>query len=112
MVIVSPFAATLPVNVTVPATGATTVSPTAPWMSIPRCCPGTSGFSSSKAKPCSTGPGTGHVQAPAAAGIARARSTATTAILVRADVRCQFCKPRPRYQAEPDVVKSDYSEPR
>jgi hypothetical protein len=110
MVIVSPFAATLPAKVTVPAAGATTGSPRAPWMSIPRCCPGASGLSSSKANPCNTGPGTGHVQAPAAAGVASARSTAMAAIRMKADLCCQFCKPRSQYQAEPDVVKSDYSE--
>ena len=45
-----------------------------PWMSIPRCCPGRAGSARRSAKPCSTGPGTGHVQAPAAAGVASARS--------------------------------------
>ena len=50
--------------------------------------------------------------APAAAGVASARSTTLTAIRMKADGRCQFCKPTPRYQADPDVVKSDYSEPR
>jgi len=81
-------------------------------MSIPRCCPGTSGFSSSKENPCTTGPATGHVQAPAAAGVASARSTTIVAIRVIADRRCLFCKPSTRYQAGLDVVKSDYSEPR
>ena len=33
-----------------------------------------------------------------------------TAIRVKADFRCQFCKPKSRYQGDLDVVKSDYSE--
>jgi hypothetical protein len=78
-------------------------------MSMPRCRPAAYG-SGPKLNPRSTGPCTGHAQPFAAPGAARAATAAHTARRPAIEgIRCQFCKPRQRYQAAVSVVKSDYS---
>ena len=109
-----PLAATVPANVTVPAAGATHRGRrAAPPMSIPRCWPAErSGFVASKANGRRTGPGTGHVQAPAAARASPgAKSTASDRDVgsqSRSSVASSANREPRRYQAVATVVKSDY----
>jgi hypothetical protein len=74
-VTLKPLVGTLPANVTVPDTGATTVVPAPAPMSMPRCCPPAYGWSGSNEKPVRTGPRTGHVHAYAAGADTRSRET-------------------------------------
>ncbi|MFL5935780.1 MAG: hypothetical protein ACJ744_15285 [Gaiellaceae bacterium] len=62
---------------TTPSTGDATVAPAAAAMSIPRCCPGSSGCARSNKKGRNTGPSVGHAHASAAPGTASATNTAT-----------------------------------
>jgi hypothetical protein len=106
---VLPPVGTVPEKDTVPLAGATTATPDGAPMSMPRCRPAAYG-SGPKLNARSTGPCTGHAQAFALPGAARAVTAEHTARQPAIDgIRCQFCKPRPRYQAAAFVVKSDYS---
>jgi hypothetical protein len=60
-----PDAGTVPANVTVPATGASTVEPASPARSTPRCWPAAYGWAGSKVNGWRTAPPVGHVHAPA-----------------------------------------------
>src|SRR5690348_8602248 len=80
VVIVStrPEPGTVPLNVTVPAAGASTTSPARAPMSMPRCSPAAYGCAGSKLNGWSTGPPTGHVQARATGATSSAVRTATS----------------------------------
>jgi hypothetical protein len=72
-----PLPGTVPANVTTPAAGATTVSPAAPPMSIPRCWPAAYGWAGSNENGSRTEPLDGHVHASAGAAKASAATSTT-----------------------------------
>jgi hypothetical protein len=76
MVRLLPDVGTVPANVTVPVTGATTVEPGSPARSTPRCCPAAYGWAGSKSNGWRTAPEVGHVQAPAEGAIRSAAKAA------------------------------------
>ena len=99
VVIVSarPEPGTVPLNVTVPAAGASTTSPVPPEMSIPRCSPAAYGCAGSKLNGWRTGPSTGHVQARATgatSSAARAATSSTRRIDITSVVRDENSRSR------------------
>ena len=94
VVIVSdrPEPGTVPLKVTVPAAGASTVSPAVAAMSMPRCSPAAYGCAESKLNGWSTGPETGQVHARATgatSSAARAATSSTRRIDITSVVRSE-----------------------